>query len=568
MSEISVSKITNIVGFKTDANSYNQALKKIRKVTGAFAASQNSYKKSMAAGKQIATANLKTHDKLARAEIRANKTRRDTLKADQIRYKDQIKNNEQFRKALQKINSDFLLGNKSFKERSAAIGQLNKQYRQLNNNASKHNGIVGGIKSIAGRAAGSVAGTGVLGAGVVGAGGYAAHQGFNTVKATGQQFEGLNVKLDNVFGTRATEISNTIAAMSQKMGQPIIELGNQLVDSVNIMKALNVNTDEAIKLFELQTNATADLTNQQKEFFNYGASQMLASNSWEDFKQAFDNATGLRTSLFEYVQKKYGVDQNTFKNNITNGRFNLKEIWFGFLKDTQDFYAARAARFQNSSMANDARSGNNLSLAIYRIFESSGFKQAMKASTDIVNYWGSLLESNASKIGEIFGNLYSIARDLSKEGFGELSKWLQELTKEDITGYFSELKSSMQQFSDVMKRLFSFLDSVLPSAPDQKGAYYVQREKYWLDKGYSGQEAGRLADGEMRKQFNLGFTVPSLENSLVRMSAQNTSSTSNHQATLDLKINTEVNQPKLDSYVWATVETSQTRIFNQLLTGS
>lgn len=461
--DVTVAKLINEVSFKINNNEYKKCQDRIKRMAGLWNKSTNQYTKSMAQGKAIATANLKTHDKLARAEIRSQRVRKETLRADNVRFSQQIKSNSEFQKGLQKINMAFLQGNIGFKERSAQIGQLNKQYRQLNQQASKHNGIVGGIKSIAGRAAGGVAGTAILGAGVVGAGGYAAQQGFNTVKATGQQFEGLNVKLDNVFGTRATEISNTIAAMSQKMGQPIIELGNQLVDSVNIMKALGVNTDEAIKLFELQTNATADLTNQQKEFFNYGASQMLASNSWEDFKQAFDNATGLRTSLFEYVQKKYGVDQNTFKNNITNGRFNLKEIWFGFLKDTQDFYAARAARFQNSSMANDARSGNNLSLAIYRIFESSGFKQAMKASTDIVNYWSSLLESNSSKIGEIFGNLYSIARDLSKDGFGELSKWLQELKKEDITGYFSELKTSMQQFSDIMKRLVSFLGKVRTS---------------------------------------------------------------------------------------------------------
>ena len=118
MTDQTVSKIVNIVSFKTDNNSYNAALKKIRRVAGAFSAATNQYNKSMAAGKQIAGCQAKAQDKLIRAESKANKTRRDILKADQIRYKDQIKSNSDFQKGLQRVNAEFLKGNISFKVRS------------------------------------------------------------------------------------------------------------------------------------------------------------------------------------------------------------------------------------------------------------------------------------------------------------------------------------------------------------------------------------------------------------------------------------------------------------------
>lgn len=517
----------------------------------------------MEQGRRAAGMQAKASDKATRAEIRASRTRKQTLKADQIKYRDQIKSNAEFQKGLQKINMQFLQGTLSFKERAASIGRLTKQYRQLNSQAATHNRL-SGVKGIVGRVGATAAGTAAVGAGVIGAGGYAAQQGFNSVKSKGQQFEQLDIILNNVFKERAVEISNRIATLANKNGRDILDLGNSLVEFAALMKPLGNTVDDSLTIFQKYQDmiATYGLDKEQSKGFMTQWSQALAQNTLDSYVEAMRQWNPQLKANFEtWIKDKKGI--NDFLDNITGGKkYNLKKMMDEYLTVNSGHYAQGAAGYKKSSMSNDARASNSVSVALYRIFESGGFQRAMESASNIVRYWGNLLETNAGKIGDVFGNLYGITEDLSKQGFQELSDWLKALTKEDIQGYFGDLKNSMMQFADVMRRLFAFLDSVLPkqTISDQKGQYYIQREKYWLDQGYSGQEAGRFADGEMRKQFNLGFTVPTLENSLVRMSARN--QTTNHQATLDLKINTEVNQPKLDQYVWATIKENDNRNFN------
>lgn len=569
MTDQTVSKIVNLITFKTDNNSYNAALKKIRRVAGAFSAATNQYNKSMATGKQIAGSQAKAQDKLIQQTIKANKTRRDSLKADQIRYKDQIKNNSEFHKGLQRVNNEFLRGTISFKERAAAVGQLNKQYRALNNNASKHNSLTNGVRKIGSRIASGAVGMAAGGTALLGASAYAATRGFDRVKAEGQSYEALTIGLMNTFGNRAVEISQKIAEMARLNGSPLIDLGNNLVEFVSLMKPLGLSIDDSIKRFQQTQDAMQSygIGGERAAGFQTQLTQTLDQGTLDSFKEAFAWAPTLRADLLQYVQKEMGVSQKDFLGGLTNGKFDFKKIWFDFLNANSNKYSSMSSLFKQSSMANDARASNQISIAIYRIFESSGFKQAMKATTDILNYWGILLESNADKIGQIFGSLYSIVRDLSKDGFEQLSQWLKELTANDIKSYFGELKNSMTQFMSVMKRLISFLDAVLPksSGADEKGQFYIEREKYWLNQGYSGKESGRLAEGEMRKQFQLGFTVPTLENSLVRLNAQNTSpQISNFAGKLKLDIDATIKQDSMSDFFDLKFNDAQTQIFNTM----
>ncbi|MCX0437095.1 hypothetical protein [Aeromonas veronii] len=563
MSTIEVSKIVNIVDFKLHNKNYNDCLKKIRKMAGAWNVASSGFSKAMAQGKKVATGQQKAISATTRAEISQQRTRKATLRADNIKFKDTLSQHKQFKAELQAINASFLKGSLSFKERAALIGRLTKQYRQLNRQAATHNRL-SGVKGIVGRAGSSALTAGVVGAGVVGAGGYATQQGFNSVKMQGQQFESLNISLDNIFGARSVEISDKIAKMANDMGRPIIELGNGLVEFVSLMKPLGLSVDDAITKFQQQSDAMAayGISGERAQGFQTQLTQALDQGTLDSFKEAFAWAPQLRSDLLLYVQKEMNIKSKDFQAGLTNGKYSLRETWFKFLDANTKKYAGMAQLSKQSSQATDVRASNQLSIAIMRIFESSGFKVAMEQSSKIVMNFARLLESQSNKIGEIFGNLYTVAQDLSNDAFKGLDFWLKEITAQDIKAYFSETKEGLESFISVMKRLVSFLDSVLPkySSADEKGKYYIQREKHWLDQGYSGQEAGRLADGEMRKQFNLGFTVPTLENSLVRMSARN--QTTNHQATLDLKINTEVNQPKLDQYVWATIQENDNRHFN------
>jgi len=425
---IQISRLVNLVQFKTD-NSYKKAQDKIKRMAGLWFKSSNQMAKSFEQGRRVVNQNIKSNDKLSRMEIRQQRTRKQTLRADNIRFKATLNNNEQFKAQLQKINADFLKGNLSYKERSASVGQLVKAYKQLNNQASKHNKIsriIGASGAGVRGMAGSAATTAAIGVGTLGAAGYAAQRGFDTVKAGGQQYEALTIGLKNTFGDRAGEISNVIANMPNLNGAPLVELGNNLVEFVALMKPLGVGVDDAIKRFQQTQNAMQSygIGGERAAGFQQQLTQALDQGTLDSFKEAFAWAPQLRADLLQYVQKSMGVSQKDFLGGLTNGKFSLKDTWFKFLSANANKYSKMSNLYKQSSMATDSRASNQLGIAIYRIFESSGFKEAMEYSTKLLNRWGVFLESNAKQIGEIFGSLYKITGELADQGLKELTNLL------------------------------------------------------------------------------------------------------------------------------------------------
>lgn len=572
MSTQEVSKIVNVVSFKVDQNSYSQAIKKIKQVAGAFSAATTTYNKSMAAGKQIAGSQAKAQDKLIRAEIKANKTRRDTLKADQIRYKDQIKNNSEFHKGLQRVNNEFLRGNLSFKERSAQIGQLNKQYRALNNNAGKHNSIIKGFGSrIASGAVGMAAG----GTALLGASSYAATRGFDRVKAEGQSYESLVISLRNTFGNETVAVSNIIRQIATEGGRDLLETGQQLVNYVSIVKSLGIDTNAAIEMFKKQTNMTASygMSKDAVAGFQYGLMQTMASNTLEDFKQAMDWSPQIKADLLKFVKDTMGLSQKDFMGNLTNGRYNFKDIWLKFVEASAPRYAQMAQGYKQSSMAQDSRAANAISIALYRVFESSGFKTAMQYGSQMVERFGAFLETNANNIGLVFGNLYKIAGELSDGALQELSTWLKSLTSDDIKKYFGDLKQGLMDLAFIIKSVANFIRGIIPN--NNTGVTDAQRQtQEWKDlynnsKHVSPIKAQAEADARYLalKQQQLSFTPPSLENALVLRSSQNTSQISNLAGKLSLDIEANVKQSGMTEFFDFRYNEKQTQQFNILANG-
>lgn len=429
-----VSKLINEVGFKLNNNEYKRVQDKIKKMAGMWGKVTSQYDKAVQAGRRAAGTEQKAHKRTELALIRQQKSKKETLRADNIRHAQAIKQSLQFRQQLQKTNMSFLQGNISAKERAASISQLTKQYRQLNSAAgqyNKHSRSMGAIKGVS-RGLGAVTRLGVAGAaaGVVG-GGFVAQNQFDKIKQQGQSFEGLIISLQNTFGDRAQEISTIMRNMADANGSPILELGNNLIEFVSLMRPLGVSVDDAITKFQQTQDAMQSygIGGERAAGFQQQLTQALDQGSLDSFKEAFAWAPQLRADLLQYVQKEMNVSQKQFLGGLTNGKYSLKDTWFKFLNANSNKYAGMSAKFKSSSMANDKRVGNELSIAIYRIFESSGFKTAMQAGAKIVQDWAKLLESNATKIGEIFGNLYTIVGQLSKQGFEDLSKWLQELRK-------------------------------------------------------------------------------------------------------------------------------------------
>lgn len=578
MTEILVSKITNIIDFKIHESNYKKSVQRIKKMAGMWGKVTSQYDKAVQAGRRAAGTEQKAHKRTELALIRQQKAKKETLRADNIRHAQAIKQSLQFRQQLQKTNMSFLQGNISAKERAASISQLTKQYRQLNSAAGQYNKqsrSMGAIKGVS-RGLGAVTRLGIAGAaaGVVG-GGFVAQNQYNKIKEQGQDFEGMKISFQNTFGDRWIEISSIARKIADDAGADILETGKALTNYVSIVKSLGIETDQAIELYKKQSNMTASygMSKDQVAGFQYGLMQTLASNTLEDFKQAMDWTPQIKADLLKFVKDTMGISQKEFMGNLTNGKYNFKDIWLKFVEATSPKYAQMSAKFKSSSMAQDARVGNELSIAIYRIFESSGFKSAMQAGAKIVQDWAKLLESNATKIGEIFGNLYTIVGQLSKQGFEDLSKWLQELTADDIKTYFKDMKSSVSEFLLALKSLAAFINDVLPdrfisskqstSVPESQrknydaekyGKIYVQKEKELLYRGLNPNAAARQAE-QFALQQALKIPQPTIPQSAISFNAQGSSFNgggnipSSFSGKLNLKIDAQINKDEFNNFV-------------------
>lgn len=586
-----VSKLINEVGFKLNNNEYKRVQDKIKKMAGMWGKVTSQYDKAVQAGRRAAGTEQKAHKRTELALIRQQKAKKETLRADNIRHSQMIKDNIGFRQQLQKTNMEFLKGSLSAKERAATIGQLTKQYRALNQQAGRYNQSSKALGTIRGvsRGVGSVTRLGVAAgaAGVVG-GGFVAQNQYNKIKEQGQDFEGMKISFQNTFGDRWIEISSIARKIADDAGADILETGKALTNYVSIVKSLGIETDRAIELYKKQSNMTASygMSKDQVAGFQYGLMQTLASNTLEDFKQAMDWTPQIKADLLRFVKDTMGISQKEFMGNLTNGKYNFKDIWLKFVEATAPKYAQMSAKFKSSTMAQDARVGNELSIAIYRIFESSGFKSAMQAGANIVSDWAKLLESNASKIGEIFGNLYSIVGELSKQGFEDLSKWLQELTAEDIKVYFKDMKSSASEFLQALKSLAAFINDVLPdrfvsnkqstSVPesqrknydaDKYGKVYVQKEKELLNSGLDPSAAARQAE-QFALQQALKIPQPTIPQSAISFNARSSNFNgggnipSSFTGKLDLKINAEVNEQGFSKFVDYRIDNNMQQTIN------
>ncbi|ATP09875.1 hypothetical protein CF134_21595 [Aeromonas salmonicida] len=591
MTDVVISKIVNQVYFKVDNKTWKDAQNKIKRLAGMWHKSSQGFSKAMEQGRRASTLQAKATDRQTRTELKAYRNRKTTIKADQIRHGDLIKSNIDFRKQLQKTNWEFLKGSLSAKERAATIGALISKYRSLNQQASRYNQsskALGAIKSVR-QGVSSVTRLGVAAgvAGVVGGAAIAQNQ-FDKIKQQGQSFEGLIISLQNTFGDRAQEISTIMRNMADANGSPILELGNNLIEFVSLMRPLGVSVDDAIKKFQQTQDAMQSygIGGERAAGFQQQLTQALDQGTLDSFKEAFAWAPQLRADLLQYVQKEMNVSQKQFLGGLTNGKYSLKDTWFKFLNANSNKYAQMSAKFKSSTMAADARVGNELSISIYRIFESSGFKTAMQAGAKIISDWAKLLESNASKIGEIFGHLYSVVGELSNQGFKDLSKWLQELTAEDIKVYFKDMKSSVSEFLQALKSLAAFINDVLPdrfvsnkqstSVPESQrknydaekyGKIYVQKEKELLNSGLDPNAAARQAE-QFALQQALKIPQPTIPQSAISFNARGSSFNgggnlpSSFSGKLDLKINAEVNEQGFSKFVDYRIDNNMQQTIN------
>ncbi|WP_421205796.1 hypothetical protein [Aeromonas sp. 601027] len=570
MTDQVISKLVNQVSFKIDNKSWRDAQNKIKRLAGMWHKSSQGFSKAMEQGRRASNMQAKATQQQTRAEIRAYRNRKNTLKADNIRFQEQIKNNIDFRKQLQKTNMEFLKGSLSAKERAATIGQLTKHYRSLNQQASRYNQsskALGAINKVR-QGVSSVTRLGVAaaGAGVVG-GAAIAHNQYNKVKGEGQQYEALTIRLMNVFGDRAEEISDIIANMSDKNGRNILDTGLALVEFAALMQPLGDNVDKAISSFQKYQDALASygLDKQASQGFMTQWSQALASNTLDSYQEAMRQwAPNFKADFETWIKKQKGI--NDFSENITGGKkYNLKKLMDEYLTANAAMYASKAQLYKNSSMAQDERAGNALSLAIYRVFDSSGFKDAMKFANKIVLSWSNTLENNSDKIGTVFANLYKIASELGDGGFKVLSTWLSEITAQDIKGFFHEVKSAVQDFAYVIRSVANFIRSFIPDAPTPTPIDIAQQRTADRQAQTSNWANSASTYGPKINIPQPTFKAPSFADNLVSSRViRSQSQPSNFSGILSLKIDTEVNKKGFADFVDYRIDNNMQQTINLL----
>ncbi|MFQ2290755.1 hypothetical protein ACK323_04455 [Aeromonas enteropelogenes] len=570
MTDVFATKIVNTVAFKINNKSWKDAQNKIKRLAGLWHKSSQGFSKAMEQGRRASTLQAKATDRQTRTELRAYRTRKDTMKADNIRHAQMIKDSVAFRQQLQKTNMEFLKGSLSAKERAATIGQLTKQYRSLNQQASRYNQsskALGAINKVR-QGVASVTRLGVAAAGVGVVGGAAiAHNQYNKVKGEGQKYEQLTIGLMNTFQGRAKEVSDIIARMANENGSDLIDLGNNLVEFVSLMTPLGVSIDDAIKKFQQTQNAMQSygISGERAAGFQTQLTQALDQNTLDSFKESFAWAPQLRADLLAYVEKEMKIKPKDFMANLTNGKYSLKDTWFAFLNDNASKYASMSSKFKQSSIADDARASNALSLAIYRVFESSGFKDAMKFTNAIIISWANTLENNSDKIGQVFANLYKIASELGDGGFKVLSNWLAELTAQDIKGFFHEVKSAVQDFAYVVRSVANFIRSFIPDAPTPTPMSIAQQRTADRQAQTSNWANSASTYGPKITIPQPTFKAPSFEDNLVSSRViRSQSQPSNFSGKLSLKIDTEVNKKGFADFVDYRIDNNMQQTINLL----
>ncbi len=394
----------------------------------------------------------------------------------------------------------------------------------------------------------------------------------------------------NTFQGRAKEVSDTIARMANENGSGLIDLGNNLIEFVSLMRPLGVSVDDAIKKFQQTQDAMQSygIGGERAAGFQQQLTQALDQGTLDSFKEAFAWAPQLRGDLLAYVEKEMKIKPKDFMANLTNGKYSLKDTWFKFLNANSNKYASMSSKFKQSSVADDARSSNALSLAIYRVFNTSGFSDAMKFANKIVLSWANTLENNSDKIGQVFGNLYKIASELGDGAFKSLSNWLSELTAEDIRTYFKDAKTSISEFLSALKLLAQFINSILPDYfiqnkqstsvsdsdrnkydADVYGKAYVEQERRLLNSGLDPSEAARGAEQFALQQAlrvqQPTFKAPSFEDNLVSSRViRSQPQPSNFSGKLSLKIDTEVNKKGFADFVDYRIQDNNMQTINLL----
>lgn len=308
------------------------------------------------------------------------------------------------------------------------------------------------------------------------AGGYGisfAKEQESKVKDIGKQFESLVYGAVNALGSeQANRALTESAKLSEKYGTELISTSKSLVDFISLMKVFGDGIDESVKNFERQQNAMNFYGVEDQANFLIQANQSFAQNTLDSFQESFRNyAPKMLADLELWLKNKKGITD--FQQGITSGKYKIKDIVFEFYKANAQRFEQGAKLVSSGSAANEQRAMNELSLSLFKVFNSSGFQSALVRANQLLIEFARFLEVNANKIGKLFDAVNQGLLTAADKALNFMSK----LNEKDIEAFSKSLVDGVTQFADIMTRLYNFLDSWLPKSAKPATAEEINAAK-------------------------------------------------------------------------------------------
>lgn len=282
------------------------------------------------------------------------------------------------------------------------------------------------------------------------------------IKATGQQFESLVAGAINALGSdQANKTLSAATKLSQKYGTELVSTAESLINFIALMATFGDTVDQSTKTFEQQQTALNyfGLKQQEQIGFMQQASQAFASNTLDSYQEAFRQwAPRLKSDFETWLKDNKNIPD--FTQGLTNNKYNLKKLFGEYLGANSKRFEQGATLVSSGSAANEQRAMNQLSLSLFKVFNSSGFQSALVHANQLLIKFAGFLEVNSNKIGKLF---YAVNQGLLTAADKALN-FMSKLNEKDIDQFTKSLVSSVTQFADIMTRLYNFLDSWLPKS--------------------------------------------------------------------------------------------------------
>lgn len=346
------------------------------------------------------------------------------------------------------VNTEFNQFRQIHNKKLALLKQQARQ-QQLNSRAPSR------IRNIASSAAtGAAVGVAAAGVGV-----NLGLQAQNAVKEQGQQLENIIVQYNNLFGKEAADVAGWAAEITDAAGQPILDGLKSFSEFYSVTKGLGGTIRESQDQFERMNDAmnSFGMSRDAQQGFSLQLTQALASSTRDAYLEAFRQWSPALKADLEAWLKSVGTSIDSVLE-----RKQLSNYWARYLQANAARFEQMSLGLKQSSSANEQRAKNQITYGQLGIFATTGFQTSLISVNNILENFGKLLQDNRERIGKIFGVFGQALNSLANKMFA----WLLTFDEVKIENFIKNISTQGERLIDVLDRLITFLDKILPSKSD------------------------------------------------------------------------------------------------------